>query len=129
MRQLKLLAFFLVFAEASSFAQPVNGTNKVFVGYLFRDPGKINFKLYTHLCHAFLTADENGNIRTNSMVPSRQLTAQAHAADVKVILSLGGWGWDKQFAAIVTKREAEERFTKSVLEMIESFDYDGIDLD
>ncbi len=129
MRSLRLLTLLYVALHFTAFAETGNGTNKVFVGYLFRDPGKISFKLYTHLCHAFLTADENGNIRTNSMVPSRQLTIQAHAAGVKVMLSLGGWGWDNQFAAIVSKQEAEDRFTKSVLEMVDSFDYDGIDLD
>ena len=104
-------------------------TDKVFVGYLYRAPAKINFKLYTHLCHAFITADENGVVRSNRNVPSRELAADAHQAGVKVLLSLGGWGWDKQFAAIVSKPEAENRYVRSVLEMVETFDYDGIDLD
>ncbi|MGC8638921.1 MAG: hypothetical protein ACP5XB_03460, partial [Isosphaeraceae bacterium] len=46
---------------------------KVFVGYLFRQPEKINYRLYTHLCHAFLVADENGKIRTGRGVPSRSI--------------------------------------------------------
>jgi len=102
---------------------------KVFVGYLFRAPAKINFKLYTHLCHAFLTADENGNVKTNSAVPSREITGQAHAHGVKVLLSVGGWGWDKQFAAIVSNPEAEDRYAKAVLALVDAYDYDGIDLD
>src|SRR5262245_44408837 len=122
MRNLRLVALILVLLDFSALAQPGNATNKVFVGYLFRDPGKINFKLYTHLCHAFLTADENGVVRTNATVPNPQLTAQAHAAGVKIILSLGGWGWDKQFAAIVSKPEAEDRYARSVLEIIDTCD-------
>src|SRR5687767_11375446 len=105
------------------------GTGKVFVGYVYRPPAKINFKLYTHLCHAFITADENGVVRTNRNVPSRELTGQAHQAGVKVLISLGGWGWDKQFAAIVAKPEAEDRYVTSVMEIIDRDDYDGIDLD
>ncbi len=66
---------------------------KVFVGYVFRRPEKINFDLYTHLCHAFLVADEEGNVLPRRSVPSRELTGQAHRAGVKVLLSLGGWGW------------------------------------
>jgi chitinase len=46
-----------------------------------------------------------------------------------VLISLGGWGWDKQFAAMVTKPEAEDRYVKTVLEIVDAFDYDGIDLD
>jgi chitinase len=120
------MASYAVFSPASAEDKKID---KVFVGYVYRPPSKINFKLYTHLCHAFITADENGVVRTNRNVPSRALTAQAHQAGTKVLLSLGGWGWDKQFAAMVSKPEAEDRYVTSVLEMVEAFDYDGIDLD
>ncbi len=102
---------------------------KVFVGYVYRRPAKINFGLYTHLCHAFVVADEDGTIRANRSCPSKELVADAHQAGVKVLLSLGGWGWDKQFAAITSKPEAEDRYVKSVLAIVEENDYDGIDLD
>lgn len=104
-------------------------TNKVFVGYLFRKPAVIHYELYTHLCHAFLTADGEGNIRTNRDLPSRDLTASAHAKGVKVLLSVGGWGWDQQFASIVRQPEAEERYARSVLQIVEDYGYDGIDFD
>jgi len=102
---------------------------KVFVGYVFRRPEKINFGLYTHLCHAFIVADEDGRIRQNRNCPSRELVMDAHQAGVKVLISLGGWGWDKQFAAIVSKSEAEDRYVRSVLAIVDEYDYDGIDLD
>lgn len=104
-------------------------TAKVFVGYLYGRPRQINFRLYTHLCHAFLTADESGKVRTDRNVPSRDLTGKAHQAGVNVLLSLGGWGWDKQFAAIVSNPEAEDRYVSSVIAVIKDNDYDGIDLD
>jgi chitinase len=47
-----------------------NGTDKVFVGYLYGQPRGINFRLYTHLCHAFLVADGAGNIQKARNVPS-----------------------------------------------------------
>jgi chitinase len=110
-------------------AGPGTGAEKVFVGYLFGPPRDIDFKLYTHICHAFLTADGEGHVQTRPTVPSRELTADAHKAGVKVILSLGGWGWDKQFASIVSKPEAEDRYVRSVMEIVDGSDYDGIDLD
>jgi chitinase len=103
--------------------------DSVFVGYVYRQPKKINYQLYTHLCHAFVVADETGKIRPSKTCPSRQLVADAHKAGVRILLSLGGWGWDKQFAAIVSNAEAEDRFVKSVLAILDEFDYDGIDLD
>jgi chitinase len=101
----------------------------VFVGYVFGEPRDINFRLYTHLCHAFLVADSEGNVRQRRNVPSRELTAKAHQAGVKVILSLGGWGWDRQFASIVARPEAEHRYANSVMAIVDENDYDGIDLD
>lgn len=104
-------------------------TDKVFVGYLFGQPRKINFRLYTHLCHAFVTADAEGNLKSSRSVPNRELVSDAHKAGVKVLISLGGWGWDEQFASIVSKPEAEERYAKSVIDLVDQYDYDGIDFD
>ena len=102
---------------------------RVFVGYLFAAPRNINFRLYTHLCHAFLVADGEGRIQKRGNVPNRDLTTDSHKAGVKVLLSLGGWGWDKQFASIVSKPESEDRYFQGVMEVVDQFDYDGIDLD
>ena len=101
----------------------------VFVGYLFGSHRDLNYKLYTHICHAFLVADGDGVLRQGRNVPSRELTGEAHKASVKVMVSLGGWGWDHQFAAIVARKEAEDRYVKDVLGLVRDFDYDGIDLD
>jgi hypothetical protein len=78
----------------------------VFVGYVYQLPKKINFGLYTHLCRAFVVADADGKIRPSKTCPSQKLVTDAHKARVKVLISLGGWGWDKQSAAIVSKAEA-----------------------
>ena len=116
-------------ASGASVATDERAPSKVFVGYLHGQPRNINFRLYTHLCHAFVTADGEGNVRKGRNVPSRELAGEAHEAGVKMLISLGGWGWDEQFASIVSKPEAEERYVKAVLEMVDDSDYDGIDLD
>jgi chitinase len=116
-------------ASAANAAPGEKTENKVFVGYLFGPPRDIKFQLYTHICHAFLVADADGQVRTGRNVPSRELTAKAHQAGVKVLVSLGGWGWDSQFASIVSKPEAEDRYFKSVMAIVDENDYDGIDLD
>ena len=105
------------------------GREKVFVGYLYGPPKKPNYSLYTHICHAFVTAGPDGRLNPGRSVPSRELAAEAHAAGVKVLLSLGGWGWDEQFRAIVADPEAEARYVNAVMKLVEEFDYDGIDLD
>ncbi|WP_152054462.1 glycoside hydrolase family 18 protein [Tautonia marina] len=119
-----------VAASSTSIARPADGEEgKVFVGYLYGRPQGIDFSLYTHLCHAFVTADADGRIRPSRGVPDADLARQAHEAGVKMFISLGGWGWDEQFAAIMTDPEAEDRYIVSVLALVDESDYDGIDLD
>jgi chitinase len=116
-------------ARLCSAAPPAGDTEKVFLGYVYSMPENIRYELYTHLCHAFVVADEAGHLKPNNRVPSRELTDQAHQAGVKVLLSLGGWGWDKQFAAMVADGLAEDRYVDAVMRLVDEFDYDGIDLD
>jgi chitinase len=102
---------------------------RFFLGYLSGHPDNINYKMFTHICHAFVVADEEGRIVARTSVPSRKLTTEAHGANVKVILSLGGWGMDKEFAALTSKEASYERFVIAVMTMVDEYDYDGIDLD
>lgn len=102
---------------------------KVFVGYVPGPPRDLDYRLYTHLCQAFLVPNADGTLRERRGVPSRELTAEAHRAGVKVLISLGGWGPDREFAAIVANPEAEDRFVAGVLKIVGEADYDGIDLD
>lgn len=44
---------------------------KVCVGYVYQRPQSITFALYTHLCHAFVTADENGKNIQVGVAPVR----------------------------------------------------------
>ncbi len=102
---------------------------KVFVGYVFGPSRGIDYKLYTHLAHAFATVDVEGKIPPNPNVPSRTLTTEAHEHNVQVLISLGGWGYDKQFAEVATHPEAEDRYVAGVLKLVDDYDYDGIDFD
>lgn len=126
-----MVAVVLTTVSAGSPAHAVDDKprEKVFVGYLYGRPRNINFRLYTHLCHAFLTADAEGRLQPARGVPDRGLIDEAHKAGVKVLVSLGGWGYDKQFATMVTKPDAEERYARDVLKIVDEADYDGIDLD
>src|SRR4051794_28274125 len=99
-------AILVIFGVVPASAAPGDRhTEKVFVGYLYGPARDLNFRLYTHLCHAFLVADSEGRLQEARNVPSRDLTGDAHKAGVKVLVSLGGWGWDKQFALMVSAPE------------------------
>lgn len=123
------LAALLTAALATPDASRAADAEKVFVGYVFGAPSDIDFRLYTHLCHAFVTADGDGRLNPNRNVPDPKLIAAAHKAGVKTLVSLGGWGWDDQFRAIASRAESEDRYVKAVLGLVRDADYDGIDVD
>lgn len=109
--------------------QPKPKTAEVFVGYVHGRAENLDYALYTHICHAFVVADDDGVIRPGENVPNREFASEAHKHGVQVLLSLGGWGWDAQFAQMVTNPEAEGRYVDSVLRLVDDHDYDGLDLD
>jgi chitinase len=132
-RWMPFLAALALNLTLASFGGPALGgekaPEKVFVGYLYGATRDLNFKLYTHLCHAFVTSDAEGHLHKSRDVPSRDLADRAHKAGVKIVISLGGWGFDAQFASIVAKPEALDRYVGAVLAMVDESDYDGVDLD
>lgn len=130
--QIATCAFSLLLLVASAAAESDRervDDDKVFVGYLHGAADEIDFRLYTHLCHAFVVADAEGRIKPNHDVPDRDLAQRAHKNGVQVLLSLGGWGYDAQFAQMVLNPAAEDRYVSAVLKLIDDYDYDGIDLD
>jgi chitinase len=124
-----ILASLTTFCDTALAGPEEKPRDKVFVGYLFGEPHNIRFSLYTHICHAFLVADGEGKIQPSRTVPDSKLTRQAHQSDVKVMLCLGGWGYDSQFASMVSSPEAEDRYVRSVMAIVDASDYDGIDID
>lgn len=101
----------------------------VFVGYVSGRAAGIKYELYTHLCHAFVVPAATGELIPRDDVPDAAFVAEAHRHGVRVLLSVGGWGHDARFAAIVLDQAAESRFVEGLLRIVDQANYDGIDLD
>ena len=101
---------------------------RVFVGYLFAQPRNINFRMYTHLCHAFLVADGEGRVEKRGSVPSRELTGEATEPGSRCS---SRWAAGDGTSSSPRSSPARPRPTarNSVVGIIDQFDYDGIDLD
>ena len=90
---------------------------------------EINYARFTHLAHAFLQADDEGNLKTSRAIPSKELTQRAHEHGVKVLISLGGARSAKTFRQIARTAEVRERYAAAVARTATEHGYDGIDLD
>lgn len=92
--------------------------------------GEIGFSRFTHLAHAFASPTPDGAIGVVEPAAARALTSPAHAAGVKVILSLGGGGaGSDHFAAIMADGAKADRWIGESVAFVEAGGYDGIDCD
>jgi len=132
-RRLALAVFCLALAVGSARA----GESKV-LGYYpagMRDrlpAEKMDFKVLTHICHAFVTPNKDGslNVRPDFLYP--ELIQAAHAAGRKVLVSLGGGGGGRAvdgFPPVAASPELRTIFIRNLLDFCEKNGYDGVDFD
>lgn len=107
-------------------------TRPLVLGYFYSgngSPSQINYRQFTHLCHAFATPDTSGGLKMEPGVPSRDLTARAHAEGVKVLLSLGGAGNNTGFGGLTSSTQTMDKFVSQVMGVVKDTGYDGVDID
>jgi chitinase len=118
-----------------AFGSQSGGTEnpKVILGY-FRSWDKtqansLPWKTLTHVSHAFVSIQDEGELSWDRQIPSDLLTSIAHRHDVKVLLSIGGEGSGERLFEIANSPTKRKNFLASVIKTIKAFGYDGIDID
>jgi chitinase len=86
----------------------------------------------THIIFCF--GRLNGNrfsIRSarDTAIIEKMVSLKSKNPDLKVLLSLGGWGGCKTCSEVFATKEGREEFTRSVKEFYDYFKVDGLDLD
>lgn len=90
----------------------------------------IDFTRVTHINYAFLLPRANGTFHPFGAPRHLKQTVElARVAGAKVLISIGGWGWDKEFEAMATKSETRARFIANVIEFVAAYNLDGVDID
>jgi chitinase len=115
-------------------AEPPNLT-KVVLGYYpswkknVFDHTRIKYEYLTHIAHAFTKPDAAGNLIVSADYVYPELVSEAHRWDVKVIMSIGGWGNCAGFPGMAAAPETRNRFVHQVLDFVKTHHYDGVDID
>jgi chitinase len=114
-------------------ASPTKAPKYRVIGYTMgrTDFSRISAEKLTHLNYAFGLINTNGEAFVRSNAPSH--FAQLHALkarnpNLKVILSIGGWGADGFSDAALTD-ESRQKFARSCVTLTRLYALDGIDLD
>lgn len=93
-------------------------------------PELIPYERLTHINYAFLIPNADGTFAplTNAW-KLNEIVAQAHQADVKVLISVGGWGWDEQFETLAADPALRAVFVQNLSAFVEEYALDGADID
>ncbi|KAI9038720.1 uncharacterized protein KD926_010455 [Aspergillus affinis] len=103
-------------------------------------PEMIPLGVYSHINFAFATIDPE----TYEVLPAdeadiplyeRLTTLKRYDPDLKVLIALGGWTFNDLgliatvFSDIAASAEKQEKFFKSLVSFMSTYDFDGVDLD
>ncbi|WP_371928655.1 glycosyl hydrolase family 18 protein [Myxococcus vastator] len=96
-------------------------------------PEKVDFSALTHILVGRVTPNPDGTVNTqfdNSNGPAiaRTLSMRAHAAGRKAIIMVGGAGEHDGWVGAASDAN-RARFVQSLLNAVDTFGYDGLDID
>ncbi|MGE5402513.1 MAG: glycosyl hydrolase family 18 protein [Ignavibacteriales bacterium] len=89
----------------------------------------IDYSSLTHIVHAFIFPQNNGSITTDSYFLVPELIPTAHQNGVKVLVGVGGYGYDAQFTALAANSTYRANFVNNLKNFILANGYDGADID
>ena len=102
------------------------------VGYAIAgiDVGAIQFDKLTHINYAFLTPKTDGTFAPiGNPAELREIVEKAHKEGVKVLISVGGWGWDDEFEILAADPASRNTFVNELTDLMQEFKLDGADID
>lgn len=129
---------------AVAHGQSVPDASKRLLGYYpewskYNDPpytysaDQIPYSQLTHIAHAFLLLDKtaDGTIDMPQGFIEPELISQAHAAGVKVLVSIGGGGGGQgnRFNKMARVEAYRQAFVRNVHAFLTQYSYDGVDID
>jgi GH18 family chitinase len=90
----------------------------------------IPYEQLTHINYSFLTPKADGTFNTlNNAWKLKQIVKTAHEHDVRVSISVGGWGWDKEFETLTGNPESRSAFVQNLKTFVNEYQLDGTDID
>jgi GH18 family chitinase len=125
----------LVMSGCGSAAAPSSDEPEEFrvIGYVTdkgATAGDDQLRQLTHLNYAFALPQADGTlVELANPWKLEGYVAAAHQHGVRVLISVGGWGWDEQFEQLAASDAARGTFVREVVGLVEELGLDGADID
>lgn len=114
-------------------AMPARAAERVMVGYFatFGDlpVEQIPWNRLTHVCHAYLRVDAEGELVTTDAMPNGGLTADGRKNGVPVLVTIGGGVTVRGLEKVTVDKKSTTALLREVLRNVNEGRYDGVDLD
>ncbi len=90
----------------------------------------IPYEKLTHINYSFLTPKDDGTFNSiNNGWKLKKIVENGHKHNVQVLISVGGWGWDKQFETVAANPELRSAFVQNIKAFVDKYQLDGADID
>jgi GH18 family chitinase len=90
----------------------------------------IPYDKLTHINYSFLTPKADGTFNPiNNGWKLKQIVRDARAHNVRVSISVGGWGWDAQFEELAADATTRSVFVQNLKAFVDDYNLDGVDMD
>ena len=124
-------------AKSSAFSSvaAISASDFKVVGYLpswAGDVSAVQFSKLTHVNYAFILPNASGSLQALDNPSKLQaLVTAGHAANVKVMISVGGWndGDDSGFEGLASTSAKRTTFTNNIINLVNQYNLDGVDID
>jgi len=91
---------------------------------------EIQFDKLTHINYAFLLPKPDGTFEDLDRPDKlKDIVTYAHKAGVKVLISVGGWGFDAQFEQLAADPKTRSAFVAGLCRFVSDYSLDGADID
>lgn len=91
---------------------------------------EIQFDKLTHINYAFLLPRADGFFEDLEHPEKlKEIVSEGHTHGVKILISIGGWGYDEQFEALAADADMRFTFVREATRFASDYDLDGIDID
>jgi len=122
------LWIFFIFLASFLFSDRVVGYYPSWVQGDF-NVDQIDFSTFTHVNHSFAWPNNEGDIQADNGTFNTSFANHIQSQGSKFLLALGGWGAAESFAASTSTPELRSYFISNIIEKINTYGYDGIDID
>ena len=132
-----LVAAFVMICH-TAISQKRHQQKPVIIGYVGGYHGRmvsdtIDVKRLTHINYAFVDIRDNRawlhNEATDTINFRKLVALKELNQDLKILISVGGWSWSKNFSDAVLTDTSTYNFAKSAVDIVTQYELDGVDID